>query len=426
MKKLFLKFLLISLTIFSTNIAFWDCNSWCQIKDWPAEVLNNYLKNLRKLSNNFNTQISKLETTSWLTRDISKTRKNIQLSFNKIIEWDGYYSLFDFFVLYWTKNEYVVEIWRDYNLLEKENIALKKYLDRVIKRWYDEQKIDLVKLCSGVENCSFNSDIAFEVMAEIIKNHENVMDYYRLSIVWKRSDFSKDIIFAWANFKDEFATYYNEYTTSHCSQCEWATFDRIEKQIDIISNWQQSTKDWMKSWQDAIAMLDWTLDDRQYERQERKLLEAELRVNWTSLNASNNVLNNLAKYNENWWFSLDNNFITNTFDSIKNSVKSQIDSFTDTILEKFKNSSRKEIPTQEFSKSDYNLKTTSQIEEGIAQMYNNELPYANLQDNTTESLQSRIIELHYNLSQSIKNLDWTVKTSQKVCNDQWRWLWKCE
>ncbi len=426
MKKLFLKFLLISLTIFSTNIAFWDCNSWCKIKDWPAEVLNNYLTNLKKLSNNFNSQISNLETNTWIWREISKTRKNIQLSFNKIISWDSYYSLFDFFVLYWTKKEYVVEVWRDYNLLEKENIALKKYLDRVIKRWYDEWKIDIEKLCSWVENCSFNSNIAFEVISEIIKNHDAVMDYYRLSIVWKRNDFNKEIIFVPKNFKDEFANYYNEYTTNNCSQCEWATFDRISKQIDIISNWQQSAKDWMKSWQDAIAMLDWTLSDREQERQERKLLEAQFRVNWTSLNSSNNILNNLSKYNENWWFSLDNNFITNTFDSIKNSVKSQINSFKDTILEKFKNTARNDIPTQEFNKSDSWLKTTAEIEEKIAQMYQIELPYANLQDNTLESLQSRIIELHYNLTQSIKNLDWTVKTSQKVCNDQWRGLWVCE
>lgn len=426
MKKLFLKIILILVTIFSTNIVFWDCNSWCKIKDWPAEVLDNYLSNLKKLSNNFNSQISKLESKTWIWREISKTRKNIQLSFNKIITWDSYYSLFDFFVLYWTKNEYVVEIWRDYNLLEKENIALKKYLDRVIKRWYDEAVIDTEKLCSWVENCSFNSNIAFEVISEIITNHEAVMDYYRLSIVWKRNDFNKELIFVPKNFKDDFGIYYNEYTTNHCSQCEWATFDRISKQVDIISNWQQSAKEWMKSWQDAIAMLDWTLDNREQERQERKLLEAEFRVNGTSLNSSNNILNNLSKYNENWWFSLDNNFITNTFDSIKSSVKSQIDSFKDTILWKFKNSWRDNIPTQEFNKSDSWLKTTAQIEERIEQMYQIELPYANLQDNTLESLQSRIIELHYNLSQSIKNLDWTVKTSQKVCNDQWKWLWVCE
>jgi hypothetical protein len=33
--------------------------------------------------------------------------------------------------------------------------------------------------------------------------------------------------------------------------------------------------------------------------------------------------------------------------------------------------------------------------------------------------------MHYNINQAIKSLDWATKVAEKVCNDQWKWLWKC-
>gem|GEM_PF-4281772 len=35
-----------------------------------------------------------------------------------------------------------------------------------------------------------------------------------------------------------------------------------------------------------------------------------------------------------------------------------------------------------------------------------------------ENLEARMMELHYDLTQAIENLDSTVKISRKVCNDQ--------
>jgi hypothetical protein len=34
--------------------------------------------------------------------------------------------------------------------------------------------------------------------------------------------------------------------------------------------------------------------------------------------------------------------------------------------------------------------------------------------------------MHYNLNQAIKVLDDVIETSQQICNDQARWVWKCE
>jgi hypothetical protein len=51
-------------------------------------------------------------------------------------------------------------------------------------------------------------------------------------------------------------------------------------------------------------------------------------------------------------------------------------------------------------------------------MYRKELPYAQLQDVSTENLQSKIIELHYNISQSIYYLDRTKEVSCEVSRSQ--------
>jgi hypothetical protein len=51
-----------------------------------------------------------------------------------MLDWSSYYSYFDFYVMYSLKNEYVYEIWRDYNLLEKEGSQLDKYLKYLTKK----------------------------------------------------------------------------------------------------------------------------------------------------------------------------------------------------------------------------------------------------------------------------------------------------
>ncbi len=424
MKKKLLISIFLIFTILQANIVFWACSDSCKIKNWPPDVLNNYIYTLRKVINNYNSQISKLKAKTWIQKDYSKTKTDIQTSFNKLINWDDYYTNFDFYVMYGTKNEYVSEIWRDYNLLQSEQKNLEKYYKKIISKWFDEQALDPTKLCNWIENC-FLSGSALDVIMQITHNHENIMQYYKLSIIWKRILFSSDLMFVKTDFKDELYKYYNENTTRNCSKCEWWVYDRITKQIDKILNWQELARNWIKSWQDAIALLDGSLSKRQYEKVERDLLKKEVWSKWMSINASQSVLKNLDRYNQNW-FSMDNNFITNSFDYIKYTVQSRIESFSETILQKFKTKTTTDIPISNFNNTKTDIKQTASIEQRIAQMYNMELPFAQIEDTSNEKLMWRIAELHYNLAQTIKALNWTVKTAQKVCNDQWRWLWNCE
>lgn len=423
-------FLISLFVMLQNNITFWECNTtetnMCTIEDAPAEILITYIENLRKLWDNFAWEIAELYPENvWVPYEISRTKQKIQYWYNTIINWDWYYSLFDFYILYWTSNEYVPEIWRDYNMLDKEDKLLHKYLSRLIDLWYSDEKINIEKLCAGVINCNISWEYTIDILLNIIKNHEAVMDYYRLSIIGKRELFIKTIAFAPDNFKDQLYTHYNEFTTSRCSQCEGNFFNRVENQIKVISNWQELGKEGIQLWQDGIAILNGTLENHEYERLERTLLEKELRRQWLSMNASNKVLDNLDKFNENGWFSLDNNFITNSYDYLKNSIGSQIEEFRDSILEAF-NKEKMVVPIETFWDINQNLNTTKQIEERINRLYQTELPSAQLEDNEVEGLEWQIIELHYDLSQWIWNLDTSVEVARKVCNDQWQWLGLCE
>lgn len=424
MKKYIFTFLIAIFILSSNDIAFWWCSE-CKIQDGPPEVLTKYLDNIKKIRTNISKSLSEQESDKWkLEKDIDATNSKVTSFFNGIIDWDSYYSLFDFYVMYSAKNDYVMEVWRDYNLLENESKWMDKYLKYVTSKGLDNYEIPKEKVCAGVENCELWWKI-LDVIAELIKNHEAVKEYYRLSIVGKKNMFDKKMQLVEVNFTTDFGQYYNENTTKNCSLCEWASFDKIKKEAEKITNWQKNAKDGIKSWQDAIAMLDGTKDKREYERKERELLKRQLARDGTSAQASENALKNLDKYNKSGSFSLDNNFITNSYDHLKNSITSQIEWFRDSIIDQFNAAGKKSVPTSKFSKNRDGLNTTKWVELTIKELYNRELPYAQLIDTSSDNLQGKIIELHYNMAQSINSMNKTKKVSEKVCNAQWQWLWDC-
>lgn len=265
------------------------------------------------------------------------------------------------------------------------------------------------------------------MLGEIIDAHNAMMSYYRLSILGKKWSFGWTLQFVPSNFISEFQLYYNEYTTHNCSNTEENFMYRVKKQTKLITQWQESAANGIEYWQDAIAMLNGTMDDKAYERRQRELLEQELNHQWTSLRASESILNNFDRYNDSGSFTSRNNFISNSFDYINQGVRSQIDAFRDTILSTF---NRYEddtgIPTTEFVTTQEHLWDLKWVDERITRMYQEELPYAQLQDDTNFNLEGRILELHYNLAQTIQALEKTIKIARKVCNDQWRWIWVCE
>ena len=131
---------------------------------------------------------------------------------------------------------------------------------------------------------------------------------------------------------------------------------RVKEQTKLITQWQESAANGIGYWQDAVAMLNGTLDDKEYERRQRELLEQELNHQGTSLRASENILSNFDRYNDSGSFTSRNNFVTNSFDYITQGVRSQIREFRDTILSTFSRyDDTTGIPIQDFTHTEENL-----------------------------------------------------------------------
>ena len=434
MKKivLLLTFLL-SLSYLSVNAD--ECSQSCKLTEWTPAVLENYISDLRIVIWNLTLETQQVEANTWISKDLKELKSQMIGLYNLAIDWSWYFSYFEFFVVYPISNEYVPEIWRDYQMLDIESKWIERYKKALVTRWLSSVEITKEKLCKWVENknCNLEWWNILEVLAEIEKNHEKVKDYFRLSILWKKWQFTWwDIMFVEKNFKEELSKHYNENTTKECSLCEWWFFDRIEKSIDKVMDLQNLWKEWIKQWQDAISMFNdswnWKLD----ERKERAILQEELWRQWLSSWQADAILNNLDRYNSWWWFSLKNNFITNSFNYLKDSVVSQSNTFYESVLKNFNSDKiletfwfRDRIPIKNITATDASLKTTQEIQQRIDLMYKKELPFAQMQDVSNEALQSKIIYMHYNLSQAIKVLDQTVETSEKVCNKQATWRWNC-
>jgi hypothetical protein len=144
------------------------------------------------------------------------------------------------------------------------------------------------------------------------------------------------------------------------------------------------------------------------------------------------IMGNLERFNETWFFSLKNNFLTNSFSSVGRKIYEQLDDFNETVLQTYnKKTSTTEwtvntsVPVQNITKVNEKVKITNEIKKEIAAIYSSELPFANIEDTSAQQLQGRFLELHTNLIQTIKRLDEIIPISQKVCNDQGTWMWKC-
>ncbi|MDD5770282.1 MAG: hypothetical protein PHE25_04880, partial [Candidatus Gracilibacteria bacterium] len=150
---------------------------------------------------------------------------------------------------------------------------------------------------------------------------------------------------------------------------------------------------------------------------EEKILVKELQRQGLSAKNAGIILNNLRKYNNNGGFSLENNFISNSFNYVKNSITKQFEEFSETILGYFKNNT-KSVSSGNIAKV-YNDKIDANyIEKRISELYNKELPYDQKIDNSNDMLKTSIIKMHTNIVEGISNLDKTIGVSEKVCDSQ--------
>lgn len=434
MKKIFFIIFIVLCIIPSYTYASWAC----LIKDKSAQALLDYVKNNRAIikniskwtNNNNNNELSK-SNNNWFIEDTKDSinkwysnvkRKSIEI-FNDMFRYEWFYSYFRYFAYYPITREVPFEVKRDYQILDNEYNSLKDYVIKIDSMNNADEII--TDACSWVDkNCNLDNKPVKEILAELIKNNDKVLDLFRLTVMWEQQDFNEELLLVDNNFKLEIEKNYWMDAISDCNADTWWFFDTIKKSIDDIKLLNQQWEEWIQAWRDAWDLMLWTEPDTEA-IYERELLKNNLSDQWISMENQNILIDNLTEYNL-WWLSINNNFITNTIWSTFAKIDNKISTWKQSFAWKYFDSLGKQsIVYNDINTASENSKTNIELKERVANLYNKELPYASISDINTETIRAKIIESHISLDDSINILENTIKLSQKVCNSQNKWAWKC-
>ena len=406
--------------IFSLKV----CSADCLIKDKSANSLSKYIDNNRKIITN----ITKWISNSDIKRS-SNTKNHILNNLNKLITWDNYGSYFDYYVIFPISNDISKEVWRDYYLLENEWEWLTNYLNKIVKLWYDNILIEDV--CNWIqEKCDF-SWTSSKIIWKLIKNQSEIINIYRLTVMWKMTNYEKEKILQLVDnsvFINELEK--NYWYWKNCTTSKWSFFTQILDKIKKIDFANADYKKWIKEWKDAWALLIWNRPWKNWNPElEKKLLQKELSRQWISWSKAEAILGNLERFNQtDWgWLTIDNNFITNSFKHLGQSIQREITKFQKNIIKEFsKDKSSENITIHNFLNKNEENKLTENIATQISEIYNKELPFIAIWDTNTDMIRVDIIDIHNNLNDSIEILEKLIPISEKVCNDQDRGNGRCD
>lgn len=430
MKKIILTFIIL---IFNINLTYAGS---CLIEDSTSPALLKYIENNRKIIREITSQTSKSNETS----PSSELLSNITKIYNDISNVSWYWAYFTYYVAYPLSNEVPHEIKRDHDLLVWENEWLSSYLETIIDSKKSNIDIDLSSVCNEIGyNCDFwNSQKNTEIIRKLIANNDKILELYRYTFMWleDEADNSYKYILVPSNFKSEISTNYSKSWYSWCSEQNWWFFERISESIWNIALNNQKAKDWISEWKESWALLMWTnSDSEEYQKLEKELLKKELSRQWVSWDSQTNMLDTLSKYNNEGWYSLNNNFITNTYNNALNEVKKVGRVFSEEIIWDFFSSYNDDenIPDPEVSLGNintatYNSETTQDVKLRIHTMYENQIIYDWISELSTINTRTKIIDSYISIKNSIWVLNSACPISVAICNaqDSGNWnCWKC-
>lgn len=427
MKKIFITFLFF---IISINITY---AGECLIKDSSSPALLEYIKNNRKVVSEITKQIvsdykwDKKETIKWnVVNEFSKLQWDIIRIYNEAFDFEWYQSYFKYYAVFPISNEIPYEIKRDYKILEFENKWLRDYLENIVKN--NKGNIIIKWICDNINwKCDFKNEIkSSELIWKLIQNNNNILNLFRSTVMWDENTNNDNIVLIGQNFELEISTYYSISSYSECSSDDWF-FKQISDKIKNIWILNKEGEDWIQKWRDAWWLLMWKdWEKEKYQKLEKELLKKELSRQWISWDSQTNMLNALDKYNSEWWFSQNNNFIVNSFNNIKKTLDKAFKKIrAEVIWDLFKGEKNEIININDINKAKNNSTTTNSINIRISEMYEQQLKFSWISELNTTNLKSKIINLHLELSDSINTLNKTCEKSVKVCNEQDSGKWNC-
>ena len=420
MKKIILITLILLLTV-NHSYAESDCSA-CDIKDAPAEVLQKYIETQKQVISRITSKASGKKDNI----DISSLWKQFDVSINTIINFNDYFSTFDYIKLE-LFTSVPKEIRRDKLKIEKEITNVQNQIERSIKRRYSWINVSKDDICSWIDNCELSWSV-LDVLTKIAKNNSNVLSLFENSITWENTT-KADFILAPKTFYEDMINSYNKNTLMGCSRCSWWFFDTISQKVTDISKNMKTTWNATKYWKDAWNLLTWNISNAELQKLEKDLLEKELAKQWLSRTQADIILKNLDKFYAKtwwWWYSTENNFITNTITSISNSIWRYIDAFSD-VISYLKEADFKDWKkTNELAAEKTKKDATQEMYTKMNTMYASLIKEASMQSIVDEKSIDKLIKIHTTLSQIIQNLEKTVKPAHKVCKSQCTWNWNCD
>lgn len=432
MKKNLLIIWLISISILLTPQITYGGSSSCLIETEPAQALTDYIKNVRKAVTNTNksllNNIDKKDT--W---QLSLAWNDIARIYNEMINWDWFYTDFKYYLTFPMLNDIPAPIQRDLTMLENETEWLRSYLKTLVKKWYSWVSLKKEDVCSWIDNCSLQWDPK-NIIWDIIKNNTQVTTVYKQIVTNPKQSFSLDIILSnenSENFIEQLKKNYWNDTIEACSNTQDGFSTRIKEAKEAILLNNQQWKDWIKKWRDAWKLLVGSSDDKDYAKLEKSLLEKELSRQWLSTSAQKIMTDNLAEFNSNNFYTLDNNFLVNSVAQIYDAWVKVKDWFNEATKNLFDSEDTKKI-NQEASvwinkllNSSEKVNITENIKKRLDVLNRSHLEYASIESYSTKKLQADIIKMHNKIKHSSETLRNTCELAVKVCNDQWRWKWNC-
>jgi hypothetical protein len=309
-------------------------------------------------------------------------------------------------------------------LIEKEGDLLKWYLRTLTKNWQTSIALTQEQACKWIENCNLEWTPT-KIIWDLVQNNNKILSLYRNAVMWNELEKHSLILVNNNDFPLELVKYYGFDNLVLCPDGKEGFLERIKDAILNIKLLNKQGKDGIEKWKDAYALLLWKdIEGQTYQEFERQALLKELSRQWVSVDNRDIIMKNLDKYNQEWWYSKDNNFISNSIKHIENSVWSQIDAFQDSLSWSL-NPEKPEVSVGDLLQATDANKITDTIRLRVSKTYNTELPFTAIEEISTEQLRARIIQLHNNLSTSIDVLDETSKISTQVCNSQDKWNGKC-
>jgi hypothetical protein len=338
-----------------------------------------------------------------------------------------YYSYFKYFVTYPISNEVPFQVKRDYRLLNKENKGLVEYIKKLDQKW--NTNIIVTDACKWVtkwlDSCKakLNNKKTKEIIWKLVQNNDLILNLYRTSIIWDKNDLTFDkLILVDNNFILDIQKYYWKQAVAACNEEKEWFFKQISDAISDIKLINTKSNDWIKKWKDAYALLLWNKPDESNAIEQKKLKEY-LDNKWIPWDKQAIINSNLEKY---WsqWFSLNNNFLENTYSSTMKKFEKDIALWKKENIWQTIPPDQKNINIKYLKKTKSNSQLTRDIQTKMTDLYSKEIPFAALWDINTEKLRSTIINSHLNIQDSINTLEKTIKVSEKVCKAQW-WGWKC-